>query len=71
MAAVIADQTIHTDRKSVDQTVFANDQEANQSETSGRDAEKTSELEYQRGVRQARAITTVWTKQTLWLMFAL
>ncbi|KAL2044631.1 hypothetical protein ABVK25_012301 [Lepraria finkii] len=71
MAAVIADQTLHAERKTVDQTVFAHDHEANHSESSGRDAEKTAEQDFQRGVRQARAITSIWNKQTLWLMFAL
>jgi len=27
--------------------------------------------QYQGGVRRVRAITSVWTKQTMWLMFAL
>lgn len=71
MAAVMTDQTLHTDRKAVDQTIFAHDQEANHSESSERDAEKTNEQDFQRGVRQARAITTVWNKKTLWLMFVL
>lgn len=59
-------------------SVAAHDMEKNGSENHDEprpgslkaDAEEDTQ-HFQRGVRQARAITAIWSKQTLWMMFAL
>ena len=72
MAAALVDQATHVNSKAIggQQDIFEKSHGSDVSDTSGRDPEQAGE-EYQRGVRQARAITTVWNTNTLWLMFAL
>ena len=72
MAAPLVDQATRVDSKVTGgtPTVLETKHESERSDISDPDAEQ-SEESYQRGVRQARAITTIWNKNTLWMMFAL
>lgn len=72
MATTLVDQATRTDSKVTggSPAVFETKHESERSDTSDPDAEQ-SEEHYQRGVRQARAITTIWNRNTLWMMFAL
>ena len=73
MASNILDQATRTESKITggQQAIFEKNQAANTSDDSETQSVQRPEDEYQRGVRQARAITTVWNTQTLWLMFIL
>ena len=70
MAGVIVDQKTRLDSKPIGEELFEKHHDSDQSNTSDHEHDD-SELEYQHGVRQARAITSTWNKQTLWLMFGL
>lgn len=69
MAAVLVDQTKRSELTAEHDFLGEKANASDQSHSS--DHESKHEDEYQRGVRQARAITAVWNKQTLWFMFFL